>query len=266
MYRRAEVEAGSGVEAGGGPRVPAARSGPRPESGAVRPSLRRPNLDGDLDQMLDHGPFFGRRFRGYDRFQVDNYVAWAEAELDAARRQCDFLLGRYSDCAAQLTLARRAPSPSPSGPLSRRLGEMLRLASEEAEAITAAAVDEAERIVTGARTEAQARLDKVAGIREAAIAAGDDLRQRARRDADEMLRTAAAERDAAAAEAAARLARVQAEVDDLRRQRDEARESLHRLTAQIGQALQAVSPGDAREQEPEPNIVVDRHPVSSSAS
>jgi hypothetical protein len=34
---------------------------------------------------------------------------------------------------------------------------------------------------------------------------------------------------------------VQDEVDDLRRQRDEARQLLRRLTDQIGQALEAVS-------------------------
>jgi hypothetical protein len=53
------------------------------------------------------------------------------------------------------------------------------------------------------------------------------------------------ERETAAAEAAARLAAVQAEVDDLRRQRDEARESLHRLTARIGEALQAAAAASA---------------------
>ena len=41
--------------------------------------------------------------------------------------------------------------------------------------------------------------------------------------------------------AAGRLLAVQDEVEDLRRQRDEARESLRRLTDQIGEALHAVS-------------------------
>jgi F0F1-type ATP synthase membrane subunit b/b' len=44
--------------------------------------------------------------------------------------------------------------------------------------------------------------------------------------------------------AAQRLAAVQAELADLRRQRDEARASLRRLTDQIGEMLQAVGSGE----------------------
>jgi hypothetical protein len=228
----------------------------------VPPAVRRPDLDGDLAELLDRRPVFRRRPSGYDRAQVDNYVAWAEAELDAARRQSDYLLSRYGACVAQLELARRAPRPSVTGPVSARLGEMLRLAAEEAEVITVAGVDEAERIVAGARVEAEARLRKVAGIREAAIAAGEELRARARRDAAQLLDSAAAARDAAATEAAAELCAVRAEVEDLRRQRDDARRSLERLTAQIGQALQAAVPGDPGDPG-ELAVLAERQPVAS---
>jgi cell division septum initiation protein DivIVA len=227
---------------------------------AVLPALRRPERDGGLDPLLDRRPMFRRRHRGYDRFQVDSYVAWAEAELEAARRQCDYLLSRYGACAAQLETARQAPRPSVTGPVSVRLGEMLRLASEEAEVITAAGIDEAERIVTGARVEAEARLRKVAGIREAASAAGDELRAQAQCEAEQILAGAAAQREAAATEAAAELSAVRAGVEDLRRQRDEARRSLERLTAQIGQALQAVATGDPDELAV---LAERRHPVAS---
>lgn len=231
---------------------------PPPEPGPLTP-VRRPDLDAGLDQLLDRRPMFRRRHRGYDRFQVDNYVAWAEAELDAARRQCDYLLSRYGACTAQLELARRAPQTPATGPVSARLGEMLRLAAEEAELITAAGVDEAERIVAGARTEAEARLRKVEGIREAAAAAAEQLREQGRQDAERLLADAAARRGAAASEAAEELSAVRAEVEDLRRQRDDARRSLERLTAQIGQALQAVVTGDAGELA----VLAERHPVAS---
>jgi len=224
-------------------------------SGAVAffPALR-PGPDGGLDQLLDRLPVFRRRLRGYDRFQVDNYVAWAEGELDAARRQCDYLLSRYGDCAVRLEQARRDPHRSVTGPVSARLGEMLRLAAEEAEMITAAGVDEAERIVAGARVEAEARLRKVAGIREAAIEAADELRAQARRDAEQLLGSAAARRDAAA-----ELCALRAEVEDLRRQRDESRRSLEHLTAQLGQALRAVVTGDSGQLA----VVAERHPIAS---
>jgi chromosome segregation ATPase len=246
-------------------------------AGELLPPLRRINLSGDLDDLLDRRPFFRRRLRGYDRLQVDNYATWVEAELSTVRRHCTHLVARYGACAAEVERLRTAserPHRSPElAAVTERLGEMLRLAAEEAAEITAAGIDEAERIVVGARAEAEARLEKVALLREAAVAAGEELRReraqatgvlaRARQQAAALLRNAAEERErlaaeaaervaraeeqarrereAAAAEAAARLAAVQAEVDDLRRQRDEARESLHRLTARIGEALQAAA-------------------------
>ena len=254
MYRRAESERDGGAAAG-----PEAGADRPASEGSLLPAFQRPEPAGDLDRVLDHRPIFRRRVRGYDRFQVDNYVAWAETEVEAARRQCDYLLSRYGACAAELELIRRTPVRSVTGPVSVRLGQMLRLAAEEAEAITAAGVDEAERIVAEARAEAEARLGKVAGIREAALAAGEELRGRARRDAAQLLRNAAAERDAAATEAARQLSAVRAEVEDLRRQRDEARQSLHRLTAQIGQALEAVAAAESGDLA----VLPDRHPIAS---
>ena len=174
-----------------------------------------------------------------------------------------------------------APVPTPSNPdllvVSERVREILRLASDEAVEIIEAATEEADRIVADARLEAEARVQKTDLMREAAVAMVEQMRERvvreraesvellerARREADELLRTAAAERERLAAEAAERVAHeadraredresaaavaagrllaVQDEVDDLRKQRDEARETLRRLTDQIGQALHAVS-------------------------
>jgi cell division septum initiation protein DivIVA len=255
MYRRNELDAGAGgaADIGGGP-DPAARGG----GGQLGPALaafRSVEPPGPLDRMLDHRPVFRRRRHGYDRAQVDNYVAWAEVEVDAARRQCDHLLERYGAVMAELALNRRTPVDTPTGAVSRRLGQLLRLASQEADEVVAAGVDEAQRIVDEARLDAQARLAKVTGIRDAAVAAGEHIRAQARDEARRLL-----------AEATTQRQQAEAEVDDLRRQRDEARESLHRLTAQIGGALQAASnaPGDL------PNIAVelpndaDRRPVGST--
>ena len=304
-----------------GVRVEDQRADGAGDSGAeaeVLPPLRRVNVSGDLEDLLDPRPFFRTRLRGYDRLQVDNYATWIEAELATARRHVSHLLGRYGRCAAELEQLRRAgtrPARSPElAPVTERLGEMLRLAAEEAAGITAAGIDEAERIVAEARTEAEARLQKVEQIRQAAVAAGEEVRRerseaagvlaRARSEAARLLAEAESERErlaaeaaaqrqrlaaeaaarvaheeeqarrereAAAAVAAARLAEVQAEVDDLRRQRDEARESLHRLTARIGEALQAVSVVSLAADEPDaPNqvaVLADRRePLATSAS
>ncbi len=174
-----------------------------------------------------------------------------------------------------------APAPAPANPdlaaVSERVREILRLAADEAADIIEAATEEADGIVAEARVEAEARLQKTELMREAAVAMVEQMRERvvreraesvavldrARQEADELLRAAAEERDRLAAEASERLAgdadrarqdrdsaaavaagrllAVQDEVDDLRRQRDEARESLRRLTDQIGEALHAVN-------------------------
>jgi hypothetical protein len=212
--------------------------------------------------------------QGYDRLEVDNYTAWAEGELVALQRQMDHLLSRFGECSAELEISRRLLADAPPGreafPVSQRVQEMLRLAEDEAAALTEAGAQEAERIVAEARTEADARLRKAHEIKQMAVDAADELLDQARRDraaaaatvagavaqaqaqAAEILRAAATERDRlaelaarnreqAATAAAAQLAAVQAEVDDLCRQRDQARQSLRGLTDRISEALEVVA-------------------------
>jgi cell division septum initiation protein DivIVA len=241
---------------------------PGPDETGV--ALEVPNPRGDLDEMIGHRPVFRTRMQGYDRLEVDNYTAWAEGELIALHRQVDNLLSRYGECSAQLEISRRLLADAPPGreafPVSQRVKDMLRLAEDEAAAITEAAAQEADRLVAEARTEADGRLRKAHEIKEMAIAAGDEILEQARRDreaaaaviedartqAEQILREAAEEqerltalaqqeREEAAAAAAARLADVQAEVDDLHTQRDHARQSLRDLTDRIGEALKVVA-------------------------
>jgi cell division septum initiation protein DivIVA len=232
-------------------------------------SVRRPNLTGDLDHLLSQRPIFRTKVNGYDRLQVDNYAAWAESELATLRREVDHLMVRFGESSAELEISRRLLADARRGrevfPVSDRVHEMLQLAADEAEALREAGVQEAEGILAEARTEADARLRKAHEIKELAVVTADELNDQARKlraeanayidkarhEAAELLREAAAERDRlaaeaarerdrVAAEAAAQLADVQAEVDDLRRQRDQARQSLRGLTDRIGEALQAV--------------------------
>jgi cell division septum initiation protein DivIVA len=246
------------------------RSASRVGDGSDEQVLEVPNVRGDLQELLDHRPVFRVRLQGYDRLEVDNYTAWVEGELITVRRQVDHLLSRFGECAAQLEISRRLLADAPPGreafPVSQRVQEMLRLAEDEAAALTDAGAREAERIVAEARTEADARLRKAHEIKQMAVDAADELLRQARSDrataaaqidraageAAEILRQAVAERDRLAAlaaqereradaAAAERLAAVQAEVDELRRQRDQARQSLRGLTDRIGEALQAVA-------------------------
>jgi cell division septum initiation protein DivIVA len=241
-----------------------------------------PNLQGDLDELMDHRPVFRIRMQGYDRLEVDNYTAWMEGELVAVRREVDHLLRRFGECSAELEISRRLLADAPPGreafPVSQRVRELLRLAEDEAAAITEAGAQDAERVIAEARTEADARLRKAHEIKEMAVGSADELLGQARRDraiaaasierartaAAEILKQAAAEREQQAAHAAAEreravaaataeLAAVQNEVDELRRQRDYVRQTLRGLTDRVGEALEAVA-AMAPEDLPRPNV------------
>jgi cell division septum initiation protein DivIVA len=241
-----------------------------------------PNLQGDLDELMDHRPVFRVRMQGYDRLEVDNYTAWVEGELVAVRREVDHLLRRFGECSAELEISRRLLAEAPPGreafPVSQRVRELLRLAEDEAAAITEAGAQEAERVIAESRTEADARLRKAHEIKEMAVGSADELLEQARRDraiaaasierartaAAEILKQAAAEREQHAAHAAAEreravaaataeLAAVQNEVDELRRQRDDVRQTLRGLTDRLGEALEAVA-AMAPEDLPRPNV------------
>jgi cell division septum initiation protein DivIVA len=241
-----------------------------------------PNLQGDLDELMDHRPVFRVRMQGYDRLEVDNYTAWVEGELVAVRREVDHLLRRFGECSAELEISRRLLADAPPGreafPISERVRGMLRLAEDEAAALTEAGAQEAERVVAEARTEADARLRKAHEIKEMAVGTADELLEQARRDraiaaasierartaAAEILKQAAVEREQLAAQAAAEreravaaataeLAAVQNEVDELRRQRDDVRQTLRGLTDRLGEALEAVA-AMAPEDLPRPNV------------
>ena len=250
-----------------------------------------PNVKGDFDELLSDRPVFRTKLNGYDRLEVDNYTVWAEGELVALRRQLDHLLSRFGSASAELEISRRLLADAPRGreafPVSDRVQEILRLAGDEAAAITEAGAREAEALLAEARTEADARLRKAHGIREMAVEAADEILSHARRDraaaaaAIEQARAEAAEivregerererlaaegareRDEAVAAATAHLAEVRAGVDDLRAQREQARESLRALTDRIGDALRAVAvvlPEDIADQDDDhaPNIAAE---------
>jgi cell division septum initiation protein DivIVA len=225
MFRRTEVAPDrSGREPGAAGPAGATAAG----NFVVDPE--RPNLSGDLDALLTTAPVFRTAVRGYDRLQVDNYVSWSEAELRAARRETDDLVERYGRACAELEISRRLLARSPGGQevtaVSERMGRMLRMAADEAAALTAAGQEEAEQILADARTEADARLRKAHEIKQMAVEASDRMRQEARRlraeaaaeveraraQAAQILREADAERDRLAAESATKRSKAEAEL------------------------------------------------------
>ena len=178
---------------------------------------RRPTVSGDLPTVLDAAPMFRRVVAGYDRFQVDTYVRWAEDELATADREREHLVARHLQTLAALQEARELLSHSSGGReflrVSRRIGSVLATAADEADAMraeaeadrTAAAaqaeqmVAHAERVLADARAEAE-------GTVAAAATEADERRAEAARLVDEAEETGRAAR----AEAAARLDEVRA--------------------------------------------------------
>jgi chromosome segregation ATPase len=248
-------------------------SGGAPPESPAGAAGARPRVAGDLDSLLSTAPWFRTRVHGYDRFQVDNYVAWAESELEADRRQIDHLLAQYGVCSAELEISRRLLAQAPKGvdlsSVSDRVRDILRLASDEATAMIEAAREEADHLVAEARVEADARLRKAHEIKGLAAKTADRMLEEAQRDRTEATTSleraraetaeATRERDrltGEAAEAGERLAAVQAELAELAGQRDAARASLRRLTDRIEEALAVVTGGSA-----DPYLLVDNSVV-----
>jgi hypothetical protein len=176
------------VELYAGDRADQSCDRPVPETDRDR---ARPNVSGDLPTVFQAAPMFRRAVIGYDRFQVDTYVRWAEDELATADREREHLVARHLATRAALDEAQELLAHSPAGgeflKLSPRIATMLATAADEAEGIRADA--EAERTAaTAAATEMLARADQTV----AAAAAG----------AQRLLAEAGVRADEVAAEAA----------------------------------------------------------------
>jgi colicin import membrane protein len=196
---------------------------PAVPGGPVPP--RRPNLQGDLGSVLEFLPEFRPAVRGYERSQVDSYVAWAERELRAARRSADEMAARFASSSAQLERVQEELARSEIGRSARqvsdRMARLLDVAAEEAEQITAAAAAEGEQVVAEAREYAAAMLRHAREVEEAAVAdeeraarsraEADAALQAVRGEAAEIRAAAAAERDRLAADAEAERARLDRE-------------------------------------------------------
>jgi cell division septum initiation protein DivIVA len=183
--------------------------------GVERLDNRRPNVSGDLSTVLRAAPMFRRAVAGYDRFQVDTYVQWAEDELVAAEREREHLVARHLRTRAELEDARELLSHSSGGGemlrMSRRIGSMLAAAADEAGSMRAEAeaarftasaeaegmIAHAQRVIADAGAETERMVGEAARVVE-------EMTAEAGRIVDEAERTARETR----AEAAARLETV----------------------------------------------------------
>jgi cell division septum initiation protein DivIVA len=158
--------------------------------GVEPPDRRRPNVSGDLSTVFQAAPMFRRAVAGYDRFQVDTYVQWAEDELATADREREHLVARHLRTREELEEARQLLSHSSDG------GEMLRL-SRRVGSMLAAAADEAESM----RTEADALRSAASAEAEQTVARAERVLVDAEAEAERMVTVAATEVEAMTAAA-----------------------------------------------------------------
>jgi len=114
-------------------------------------------------------PEFAQAFRGYDREQVNEYVAWVrdhaiQAEDRAARAE-----SALAQCRREL-----ASSPTTAG-ISERLTAMLQLATEEAADIRARAQADSDVTVADASARAERTVDEANRLRDAIQREIDEL-------------------------------------------------------------------------------------------
>jgi cell division septum initiation protein DivIVA len=192
-------------------------AGPARAHGADR---RRPDAAGDLATLFRAEPMFARAVAGYDRFQVDGYVRWAEDELAAADRERERLLARHLRTLASLEEAEQLLAHSPAG------GELLQL-SRPIGSLLAAAADEASTI----RAQARAALDAATASAEQVLARAERVLADAGAQAQRVLAQASAE----AAEAATEAGRVLADAEATRAR---ARAAVEARLAEVGALAQ----------------------------
>jgi cell division septum initiation protein DivIVA len=167
------------------------------ELGSEPLDRRRPNVSGDLPTVFQAAPMFNRAVAGYDRFQVDTYVRWAEDELATADREREHLMARHVGTRAALEEARQLLSHSSGGAeflrLSRRIGSVLAAAADEAESMRA----EAESM----RAEAEAHRSAASAQADRIVAHAHRVLADAEAEAERMVAEAATHAEEMTAEA-----------------------------------------------------------------
>jgi cell division septum initiation protein DivIVA len=114
-------------------------------------------------------PEFAHAFRGYDREQVDEFVAWVRSQAIDAEDRAGRAETALAQCRREL-----ASSPTTAG-ISERLAAMLQLATEEAADIRARAQADSDTTVADAFARAERTVDEANQLRDAIQREIDEL-------------------------------------------------------------------------------------------
>ena len=114
-------------------------------------------------------PDFSPSLRGYDRAQVDEYLAWLRNTAVQAEDRAGRAESALEQCRREL-----ASTPTTAG-ISQRLAAILQLANEEADEIRVRARDEAEARTREASEQATRTIDEANHLRDAIRREIDEL-------------------------------------------------------------------------------------------
>ena len=122
-----------------------------------------------MSMKEQYAPEFAQVFRGYDREQVDGYVAWTRDLAIQAEERAGRAETALAQCRREL-----AASPTTAG-ISERLAAMLQLATEEAADIRARAQRDRDAMVADAFSHAERTVDEANQLRDAIQREIDEL-------------------------------------------------------------------------------------------
>jgi cell division septum initiation protein DivIVA len=127
-------------------------------------------------ELLSDGSMeWEREVRGYNRQQVDNYVAWRTGQVRELESRLSQSIAEIENLRGELGEARQAARKAPHEEISERVGQILKLAADEA------------------KSEREHGLTDANDLREAAKAETDKMRAEAKHEVDRV-KTEAQER------------------------------------------------------------------------
>lgn len=164
--------------------------------------------------------------RGYNKRQVEDYVAWLQNEVRSAQDEARNAQTAHQDAQRDLAKLRddltaakaETPAARPAHEeVSERLAQILRLADEEADQKRARAAEDAESTLESAREQSAKVLEAAKSAAEGIISAARERAEKeaaaAKADSEEMLRNATSSSQATLRDAEERAAAVLADAD-----------------------------------------------------
>lgn len=164
--------------------------------------------------------------RGYNKRQVEDYVAWLQNEVRSAQDEARNAQGAFQDAQREAARLRddlsaakaEVPAARPAHEeVSERLAQILRLADEEADQKRARAAEDAESTLESAREQSAKVLEAAKSAAEGIISAARERAEKeaaaAKAESEEMLRSASSSSQATLRDAEERAAAVLADAD-----------------------------------------------------